>query len=69
MPGGEYLKDPETVTGWKFGLTTVDWRKEDLEKRLARSRRLVSGEEEIDLKLEHGPMMSGPELGLQRREV
>lgn len=49
MPGGEYLKDPETVKGWKFGLTTVDWRKEDLKNRLARSARLVNGEEEIEL--------------------
>ena len=50
MPGDEYLKDPETVAGWKFGLTTVDWRKEDLRKRLERSHRLASGEEEIELK-------------------
>lgn len=49
MPGGEYLKDPETVKSWKFGLTTVDWRKEDLKNRLARSARLVNGEEEIEL--------------------
>ena len=49
MPGGEYLKDPETVSFWKFGLTTVDWRKADLQKRLDRSHRLVSGEEEIKL--------------------
>lgn len=49
MPGGEYLKDPETVKGWKFGLTTVDWRKKDLKNRLARSARLVNGEEEIEL--------------------
>lgn len=45
MPGDEYLKDPETVEAWKFGLTTVEWRKKDLNDRLARSRRLVSGEE------------------------
>jgi len=50
MPGGEYLKDPETVASWKFSLTTVKWRKEDLRKRLERSARLVSGEEEIALK-------------------
>lgn len=50
MPGDEYLKNPETVKSWKFGLTTVAWRKEDLERRLERSRRLVSGEEEITLK-------------------
>lgn len=49
MPGNEYLNDPETVVSWKFGLTTVDWRKEDLKKRLERSHRLAAGEEEIDL--------------------
>jgi len=49
MPGGQYLKDPETVTGWKYGLTTVAWRKEDLARRLERSHRLASGEEEIEL--------------------
>ena len=27
MPGDEYLKDPETVKAWKFGLTTVRWRR------------------------------------------
>lgn len=50
MPGDEYLKDPETVKSWKFGLTTVQWRKDDLKKRLERSGRLVSGEEQIELK-------------------
>ena len=49
MPGNEYLNDPETVKSWKFGLTTVDWRKEDLKKRLEKSHRLVSGEEEVKL--------------------
>ena len=44
MPGGEYLKDPETVLGWGFYLTTVDWRKEDLKRRLEKSAKLVSGE-------------------------
>ncbi|MDO5425285.1 MAG: alpha-glucosidase/alpha-galactosidase [Eubacteriales bacterium] len=50
MPGNEYLNDPETVTGWKFGLTTVDWRKQDLQNRLAKSHKLLAGEEEVDLK-------------------
>lgn len=50
MPGEQYLKNPETVADWKFGLTTVAWRKEDLQARLERSRRLVSGEEELELK-------------------
>ncbi len=49
MPGDQYLKDPETVTAWKFGLTPVSWRKNDLKERLARSRRLASFEEELPL--------------------
>ena len=49
MTGNWYLKDPETVKSWKFSLTPVQWRKDDLKERLARSRRLVAGEERIDL--------------------
>lgn len=49
-PGDWYLKDPETVHQWGFGLTPVSWRKDDLKKRLERSRRLISGEEKIDLR-------------------
>lgn len=68
MPGGEYLKDPETVKSWKFGLTTVAWRKEDLKKRLERSKRLVSGEEEIELKPtgEEGILLIKALCGLER---
>lgn len=68
MPGGEYLKDPETVTSWKFGLTTVKWRKEDLQKRMERSRRLVSGEEKIELKPtgEEGILLIKALCGLER---
>ena len=50
MPGKTYLESPETVKFWKFGLTTVDWRKNDLKERLEKSRRLVSGEEEFKLR-------------------
>ena len=50
MPGDDYLKDPEQVAGWKFSLTTVEWRKKDLEERLEKSRRLASKEEQIELK-------------------
>jgi len=50
MPGGRYLKDPGTVTSWKFSLTPVRWRKADLERRLQRSRDLVSGREQMELK-------------------
>lgn len=68
MPGGEYLKDPETVKSWKFGLTTVAWRKDDLKKRLERSARLVSGEEEIELKPtgEEGILLIKALCGLER---
>ncbi|MBQ9141798.1 MAG: alpha-glucosidase/alpha-galactosidase [Lachnospiraceae bacterium] len=50
MPGEEYLKDPETVKAWKFGLTTVAWRKNDLKERLEKSGHLLAGEKEIELK-------------------
>ena len=68
MPGDEYLNDPATVRSWKFGLTTVDWRKDDLKKRLERSERLVSGEEEIQLKSsgEEGVLLIQALCGLKR---
>lgn len=50
VPGYWYLKDPETVKEWMFGLTTVSWRKEDLKRRLERSKRLKIGEEKFELK-------------------
>lgn len=68
MPGDDYLKDPETVASWKFGLTTVDWRKEDLKKRLDRSHRLSSGEESVELKSsgEEGVKLIKALCGLER---
>jgi len=68
MPGTEYLKDPETVASWKFNLTTVAWRKADLQERLARSRRLVSGEEELPLEPtgEEGILLIKALCGLER---
>lgn len=50
MPGELYLKDPETVSRWMFGLTTVSWRKEEQAERLGRSDRLVSGELEMEIR-------------------
>lgn len=50
MPGRTYLKDPETVAKWGFALTTVKWRKEQLKERLEKSRRLLSGEEDFQMK-------------------
>lgn len=49
-PGKWYLEDPQRVKDMRFGLTSVSWRKEDLQKRLEKSRRLVSGEEEVVIK-------------------
>lgn len=49
-PGKWYLKDPETVHKWGFALTPVSWRKEDLKERLARSQRLINGEEQLEIK-------------------
>ncbi len=68
MPGDMYLKDPETVQDWKFGLTTVDWRKEDLKKRLERSGKLLRGEEAIELKStgEEGILLIKALCGLTR---
>ncbi len=68
MPGNEYLKDPETVKDWKFSLTSVEWRKQDLQDRLARSRRLTEGKEEIALEPtgEEGILLIKALCGLSR---
>lgn len=68
MPSNEYLADPETVARWKFALTPVKWRKEDLKKRLEKSARLAKGEESIDLTPtgEEGILLMKALLGLGR---
>ncbi len=68
MPSNEYLNDPETVKRWKFDLTPVSWRKEDLQKRLERSARLVKGEENLELNPsgEEGVLLMKALLGLGR---
>lgn len=48
--GDWYLKDKKTVENWGFALTPVSWRKEDLKERLAKSDRMISGEEKFELK-------------------
>jgi len=49
MPAKDYLKDPDTVARWGYHLTSVGFRMRDLDKRLERSKRLVSGEEDMIL--------------------
>lgn len=43
--GKWFLANPECVNDWKFRLTTVEWRKNDLKERLEKSRKYLSGEE------------------------
>ena len=43
-PGDWYLESPEQVKEWKFGLTPVSWRTDDLAMRLEKSAKLESGE-------------------------
>lgn len=45
-----YLDNPDRVKEMGFGLTTVEWRKNDLKDRLAKSARLISGEEKHEIK-------------------
>lgn len=68
MPGNEYLNDPETVERWKFGLTPVSWRKEDLEARLEKSRAMACGEREVDMAPsgEEGVLLMKALCGLDR---
>jgi alpha-galactosidase len=49
LPGKWYLESPERVKEMGFGLTTVAYRKEELKDRLAKSERLVKGEENVQL--------------------
>jgi len=62
-----YIKNPETVKEWGFGLTPVSWRVEDLENRLEKSKRLVNGEEQLELypSEEEGVLQIKALLGLQ----
>ena len=61
-----YTKDPETIRQWKFSLTPVSWRLEDLQERLRRSDALISGEEELKLEAsgEEGHLLLKAILGL-----
>jgi len=47
--GKWYLESPERAKEMGFSLTPVSWRKEDLKRRLEKSRKRCTGEEEITL--------------------
>ena len=61
-----YTRDPETVREWKFSLTPVSWRIEDLQHRLQRSEDLASGKEALKLEAsgEEGHLLLKAVLGL-----
>ena len=65
-PGTWYLKDPETVKRWKFGLTPVSWRVEDLKRRQEKSLQLRTGQKAVELSLsgEEGVRQMRAILGL-----
>ncbi|WP_218975598.1 family 4 glycosyl hydrolase [Metabacillus litoralis] len=44
-----YLKDPETVSSWKFHLTSVDFRKENLKKRISENEGLAAGNQKFEI--------------------
>jgi len=50
MDNTDYLGSPENVDNWRFHLTSVQWRKDDLVTRKERSDRLYSGEEVYELR-------------------
>lgn len=50
VPSNWYLKDRHTIEKWKFSLTTVDWRMNDLNNRREKSKKLVNGGEKFELK-------------------
>ncbi len=47
MPNQWYLKDPETVKDWQFGLTTVDFREKQQAERVAESIEMAEGRREF----------------------
>lgn len=48
--GKWFLENPERIHEMHFHLTPVSWRKKDLEYRLSKSARLISGEDTITIK-------------------
>ena len=47
--GKWYLESIDTVKKWGFGLTSVSWRKKDLEERLKKSRDLQNGNRNVKI--------------------
>lgn len=64
---GWYLKNPDVVSKYKFSITPVSWRKENLKKLLEKSKRLASGEEKVKIERsgEEGVRQMKAILGLE----
>lgn len=62
-----YLRNPETINEWQLRLTPVSFRIAELGERLQRAKRLVNGEEKIELKpsSEEGVLQMKALLGLK----
>lgn len=50
VPINWYLKDPETVKAWKFGLTPVSYRLNKVKQKLEMRKKLLNGKEKFDIK-------------------
>ena len=67
-PAPRYLASPEKALSYKFSLTPVSWRKQNMQTLLEKSAKLYSGEEPFELKPtgEEGVLMIKAFLGLEK---
>lgn len=61
-----YTSSPDSVDKWQFGLTSVDWRVDDLSRRLAKSDKMIDESEKFNLENsgEEGYLLMKALLGL-----
>lgn len=50
MPNTWYLKEPKTVTDWKYGLTTVDFREARQKEQIEETILMAEGKKKFELK-------------------
>ncbi len=49
VPNDWYLKDPQTVKEWQFGLTTIDYREKRQDERIAETIEMAEGRKEFPI--------------------
>lgn len=66
LPNSWYLKDPQTVKYWQFGLTTVDYREKQQEQRVLETIEMAEGRKPFVLKKsdEEGVLLMKAIMGL-----